>query len=90
MKTSILTLFIFVLSVCVGDIFAQSTNDNRDPGSSRGYGRPRGSGRPPDKGPKVGDMAPSFRLMSLDGKKETDLEAFRGKKPVVLFFGSYS
>ena len=28
--------------------------------------------------------------MSLNGKTETDLEAYRGKKPVVLFFGSYS
>lgn len=90
MKACVFTLFILVLSVCVGDAFAQTTNKNRDPGSSRGYGRSRGSGRPPDKGPKVGDIAPKFRLMSLDGKKETDLETYRGKKPVVLFFGSYS
>ena len=39
---------------------------------------------------EVGDVAPTFKLKSLDGKEETDLEKFKGKKPVVLFFGSYS
>ena len=49
-------------------------------------------GRPPrvDKGPKVGHMAPTFKLKALDGKQEFDLGGFRGKKPVVLFFGSYT
>ena len=39
---------------------------------------------------EIGDMAPTFKLKSLDGKEETELEKFRGKKPVVLLFGSYS
>ena len=39
---------------------------------------------------EVGDMAPMFKLKSLDGKEEMDMEKFRGKKPVILFFGSYS
>ena len=43
-----------------------------------------------DGAPKVGEMAPTFKLKSPDGKHETDLEKFRGKKPVVLFFGSYT
>ena len=43
-----------------------------------------------DKGPKAGTVAPTFVLKSLDGKEEFDLESFRGKKPVVLFFGSYT
>ncbi len=43
-----------------------------------------------DNAPKVGDMAPTFKLKSLDGTEETDLEQFRGKKPMVLFFGSYT
>ena len=85
-----LPLFIVVLSISVGDAFAQTISDYREPGSSRGYGLGRGGGRPSDRGPRVGDMAPTFRLMSSDGKKEMDLEAYRGKKPVVLFFGSYS
>jgi len=41
-------------------------------------------------GLKVGDMAPAFRLRSLDGEAETDLETFRCQKPVVLIFGSYT
>ena len=43
-----------------------------------------------DSAPKVGQEAPTFKLKSLDGKKEMDLAAFRGKRPVVLFFGSYT
>ena len=39
---------------------------------------------------KVGDVAPGFKLKSLDGKSETDLASFKGKKPVVLIFGSYT
>ncbi len=44
---------------------------------------------------KVGDKAPDFTLKKLDSKKggkgETvTLSSFQGKKPVVLFFGSYT
>ncbi len=39
---------------------------------------------------KVGDVAPTFKLKSIDGKEETDLAAFKGKEPIVLFFGSYT
>ena len=50
----------------------------------------RGGRRGPDNAPKVGDVAPTFTLTSLDGKSETELENFRGDKPVGLFFGSYT
>ncbi len=43
-----------------------------------------------DGAPKVGDVAPTFTLKSRDGKQETNLASFQGKKPVVLFFGSYT
>ena len=39
---------------------------------------------------KVGEVAPTFKLKSLDGKSETNLASFKGKKPVVLIFGSYT
>jgi len=39
---------------------------------------------------KVGQKAPDFKLKSLDGKSETQLSSFKGKKPVVLIFGSYT
>jgi len=48
------------------------------------------SHRKPDNAPKVGEVAPLFVLKSLDGKSETDLAKYRGEKPVVLFFGSYT
>lgn len=39
---------------------------------------------------ELGDIAPLFKLSSIDGKEETDLEKFRDEKPVVFFFGSYT
>ena len=38
----------------------------------------------------VGEMAPDFQLKSLEGESETQLSSFRGEKPVILFFGSYT
>jgi hypothetical protein len=48
--------------------------------------------RPPQRGegPKVGEEAPDFTLKTLDGEGEVTLSSFRGKKPVVLIFGSYT
>ena len=43
-----------------------------------------------DNAPKVGDTAPTFTLQSHDGKSVTSLASFKGEKPVVLFFGSYT
>jgi hypothetical protein len=42
------------------------------------------------RAPRVGEPAPLFRLQSLDGASVTDLASFRGVRPVVLFFGSYT
>lgn len=41
----------------------------------------------------VGDAAPGFSLETLeknDKKSQVDLASFRGQKPVVLVFGSYT
>jgi hypothetical protein len=39
---------------------------------------------------KVGDEAPYFSLEQFDNKNTVQLSAFRGEKPVVLVFGSYT
>ena len=40
---------------------------------------------------KVAEMAPEFKIKSLDGKSEFDLaESKKDKKPIVLIFGSYT
>lgn len=41
-------------------------------------------------GLKVGDMAPDFALQTGDKKSKVQLSSFRGQKPVVLVFGSYT
>jgi hypothetical protein len=42
------------------------------------------------EGPQIGDVAPAFRLATHDGKQQISLGQFRGKKPVVLIFGSFT
>lgn len=42
------------------------------------------------KAPKAGDVAPDFTLSDVTGAESVTLSEFRGVKPVVLFFGSYT
>jgi hypothetical protein len=39
---------------------------------------------------RVGDVAPDFDLPPVDRKARVTLSSFRGKRPVVLVFGSYT
>ncbi len=39
---------------------------------------------------KVGDTAPDFSLQTVDKKSRIQLSSFRGRRPVVLVFGSYT
>jgi cytochrome oxidase Cu insertion factor (SCO1/SenC/PrrC family) len=39
---------------------------------------------------RAGDVAPDFTLPDQTGKKEVTLSSFKGKKPVVLIFGSHT
>lgn len=39
---------------------------------------------------RVGDMAPEFVLPTVDRKSQVSLASFRGQRPVVLVFGSYT
>lgn len=39
---------------------------------------------------QTGDEAPDFSLETYDRKAQVQLSEFRGKKPVVLVFGSYT
>lgn len=42
------------------------------------------------EGPSVGELAPDFTLRRHDGKGEVTLSKFRGARPVVLIFGSFT
>ena len=39
---------------------------------------------------KQGDLAPDFRLPTLDRRETVQLSSYRGSRPVVLVFGSYT
>jgi len=40
--------------------------------------------------PRVGDPAPDFELRDIQGEDPIRLSNFRGDKPVVLIFGSFT
>jgi hypothetical protein len=42
------------------------------------------------EGPAIGDPAPDFSLKTQDGKRTIALADLRGKKPIVLIFGSFT
>jgi hypothetical protein len=44
----------------------------------------------PCEGPSLGKPAPNFSLPTHDGTQRISLSDFRGKKPVVLVFGSFT
>jgi cytochrome oxidase Cu insertion factor (SCO1/SenC/PrrC family) len=52
-------------------------------------GRRAGDLRMPDT-LRVGDVAPDFKLKTMNGSREVTLSSFKGKRPVVLIFGSYT
>jgi thiol-disulfide isomerase/thioredoxin len=51
---------------------------------------PRGADQRHAETLRTGDKAPEFTLSTPDGARVVRLEEFRGKKPVVLIFGSYT
>lgn len=54
-----------------------------------GKGKAKGE-RPQEGKLQPGDEAPNFRLKRLNADEEVELASFRGKRPVVLVFGSYT
>jgi len=40
--------------------------------------------------PKVGDLAPEFELLDVNGDERVRLSDFRQQKPVALIFGSFT
>jgi hypothetical protein len=40
--------------------------------------------------PKIGDIAPDFKLFDICGENPISLADYRAKKPVALIFGSFT
>jgi hypothetical protein len=82
-----------VLCVLTFTWLAASTTASADDESQRlGRQRPaqQDADRPRDGSLEEGVPAPDFKLKSLDGKRDVQLVAYRGRQPVVLIFGSYT
>lgn len=82
-RSTLIVLSLIFVAAIVTDAYAEH------PRSRKGRGN-RMEQRGEDNAPKVGDEAPTFTLKSHDGESETSLASFKGEKPVVLFFGSYT
>jgi len=98
MKT-IMTLFLICAAVVCGFLVVSMMPQNREKLNTKAYQldrtvAPELSDRSQrfrnNTGPKVGEIAPPFKLKSFDNQSETELASFRGKIPVVLIFGSYT
>jgi hypothetical protein len=50
----------------------------------------RSVGRQQPAGPRIGDRAPDFKLNTKDRQQEVQLSSFKGQRPVVLVFGSFT
>ena len=70
-------------------LFAFPLNAAERPSHSSRAQKERQAMRAPDR-LKVGDDAPAFKLKSADGRREVELDSFKGKRPVVLVFGSFT
>lgn len=82
-RITLLSLFLMFGWIATDSINAVGADERRERGK-------RSRQRKADTAPKVGDIAPLFTLEAQDGKSKTTLADFKGKKPVVLFFGSYT
>lgn len=78
---------LFISFILVAAIVTEADAQRR---RGRGGNSDRMHKQRKDTAPKVGDTAPTFTLQAHDGKSETSLASFKGEKPVVLFFGSYT
>lgn len=93
MKTGLIGLIaLALLGSAVWPTAALGQQGQKRAGEQRPDRGQRSRRRPPaaDNAPRAGDVAPQFTLPSYDGESETSIADFQGKKPVVLFFGSYT
>ena len=70
---------LFAMAICVGCASTPNEDAQQDAQSRNRH-----------SAPKITESAPMFKLASLDGKRKVDLAGYRGDKPVLLFFGSYT
>ena len=87
MKRRQLVMLALIIMTVAGGVAAQQPSRDRD---RRGRRDRQRSTERTGSSPKAGEQAPPFTLKSVDGKQETNLASFRGKRPVILFFGSYT
>ena len=95
------TIAALIIGLLMGlngaEVFSQNQNPDRQQQQRRQQQmnrlrqqRQQPAGNRGQGGLQVGVPAPNFALKSLDGESETDLATFRGQRPVILFFGSYT
>ena len=90
-----MTQMKFLIAFAIGSLLllvvqSVEAHNRRPKGKRPGKQQQRpGDLRMPDR-LKVGMAAPDFKLKTKDGKRDVRLSSFKGKRPVVLVFGSYT
>jgi hypothetical protein len=96
LRTISFLVLTFLSGPLVVDAAAQPPFGKKRPGKKRAGLRPGEINTPAARSERVktqlkkGDPAPDFALPMLTGDRVIRLSAFRGKKPVVLVFASYT
>jgi len=102
-RVPVLRFFLLVLLVpfALSNLSAQEKKDEAQVDDIKGAARKMRQAARSDTLPREGEPAPDFALQLLEGSSPPDaiqldkkgrvrLSAHRGKKPVVLIFGSYT
>jgi hypothetical protein len=84
-----IALMLSVVWSAAAQADVKPADDTKDKPAESGRRGSRGE-RPGKPAPQVGETAPLFKLKMLDSEKVVDLKRVIKKKPVLLFFGSYT
>lgn len=83
-------LLFGLLAVAAATAQETATTQPKSPPATQRAAASKPATQPTRAAPQAGESAPSFKLKSLDGKSEFELTSVRGKRPVLLLFGSYT
>ena len=76
--------------LCLGHTWVQTPVGSTSPPSTKEQNAPPAQGERNKVQLLAGQQAPDFVLPLASGQHDVKLSSFRGKKPVVLIFGSYT
>ena len=83
-------LGLIVVTGCAGGARLETGGFAQRGRGGHGMRGRRGRMRRADRAPALGAAAPNFKLTSVEGDRSVELASFKGDRPVILIFGSYT